>query len=329
MGNENYYVYCKEILGVKTNLHDFKWVYGSVAPICSSDEYDQCKVKLCVYAKPEKELPECMSCDQQFQAYKWNQEQKTLFYRRTMFSCLKLGYNIKFADNQVEVWVGKNYLKFVQQRIMNLHGMYYLLSDLANMMLLKNGLLTLYASSVYFSEQKRGLACFAPPNTGKTLTVTKLCERPDYDFVGEDIVITDGEKMFACPWTSSYRKKASKFDTAGSMQRVNNANVENVCENCDLTDLIVLYSGEKNITSDKNEFLHKASILNGYLFNYYSSPIIKILGYFDGEYSDEWNEQAKEMLKKMVNTCHCHLIGAGDPLEFSKLIHSVVLGEKL
>ena len=328
MGNENYYVYCKGILGVKTNLPDFKWVYGSVAPACSLEEYEQCKVKFSVFVHPEKELPECLSCDQQFQAYMWNQQQQTIFYRRTMLSCLKIGYNIKFSDNHVEVHVGKNYLKFVQKRVMNLHGMYFLLSDIANMMLLKNGLLTLYASSVYFPEQKRGLVCFASPNTGKTVTVTKLCEHFDYGFVGEDIVITNGKELFACPWTSSYRKKASRFDTAGSMQRVSNSNIEKVCENCDLTDLIVLSLEEKSIRSDKKELLHKICILNGYLFSYYSSPIIKILGYFDGDNYNEWNENAKEMLGQMVNACDCHVIGSRDPLGFFESVHSVVSGEK-
>lgn len=326
MKKEYYYVYCKGILGVKTNCHSFKWMYGSIAPTCSFEEYENCIVKFNITVMPENKLYESISCEHIFQAYNWDEEQKAIFYRRTFFSKLKIGYNIKFVNNNVEVCVGEAYLKLIQKRVMNLHGMYYLLSDIANVMLLKNGFVTLYASSMHYRPKNRGIVCFAPPHTGKTLTVTRLREFPEYDFLGEDIVITNGKMLFSCPWTSSYRKNSSIIDSEGALGRVNNISVTDIKEVCDLTDLVVLSSGNKGIVQDKSEIQRIVPILNGYLFDYYSSPILKILAFFSKEYDIPWNEYANKMLQEMLSTKNCYLIQTENPMDYSELIHYNILG---
>ena len=327
MSNENYYVYCKGILGVRTNIDDFKWVYGSIAPNCSVEEYNKCTVKFNITVTSEKKLFGKETYSHKFQAYMWDDNKKILYYRRTMFSKIKIGYDISISQNEVNVYVGKSYLKLVQKRVMNLHGMYYLLSDIANMMLLKNGFLTLYASAVHFKSTNKGMVFFAPPNTGKTITSTSLCELDGCSFVGEDIVITDGEKIYACPWTSSYRKNKSKLDSAGSSGRVNNLKNYSVCDSCDLTDIMVLSIGDFKISDDKTEILRKVPILNGYLFHYFTSPIIKILGYFDKDLCRDWNEYAEVIINNMVDICNCNEIECKKPLEFSDIVCNM-LGEK-
>ena len=326
MKKEYYYIYCNGILGVKTNSSNFKWIYGSIAPTALKEDYEQCIVKFDISVVSEKKLNDCKSCEHRFQAYKWDEKENMILYRRTFFSKLKIGYNIKFFNNNVEVCVGKTYLKLIQKRVMNLHGMYYLLSDIANLMLLKNGFLTLYASSMYYSPKNRGIVCFAPPNAGKTLTATGLREFPGYCFLGEDIVITDGKKLFACPWTSSYRKQNSIIDSAGALGRVSNKRITDIRENCDLTDLVVLASGNNGIFRDKQEIQRQISILSGYLFNYYSSPILKILAFFNKEYDKPWNEYANKIIKEISMDKNCYLIQTKEPLEYSKLIHYNIIG---
>ncbi len=326
MKNEYYHIYCNSILGVKTNIRDFKWVYGSVAPDGSFDEYEKCAVKFDITVLSEKELCVPASVDDNFQSYMWDRKSKTLFYRRTMLSKIRIGYNIKICGNTVKVEMGKNYLKFVKQRIMNLHAMYYLLSDIANMLLLKNGYLTLYASAVHYKKDNKGLVCFSPPNTGKTTTAMKLCERDEYSFVSEDIVITDGKKLYSCPYTSSYRAKKS-FDTSGSFGRVNmSSSIENIDE-CDLTDLVILSRSKDRADEDKNDFLRYVQILNGYLFNYYSSPIVKVLGYFEKDFGENWNLCSHNVLSDMVGNCDCYLIRCENFEDFDNIIHAKVSGE--
>ena len=41
MGKDYYYIYCQGILGVKTNLRDFRWIYGSTAPSATREAYER------------------------------------------------------------------------------------------------------------------------------------------------------------------------------------------------------------------------------------------------------------------------------------------------
>lgn len=329
MNSENreyYFIFCQGILGVKTNIRDFQWVYGSHALTSNYIEYEKCVIKFNVWLKKENELKENKACNKRFQSYSWNDKECELYYRRSFFSCLKLGYNIRFTGNTVEACIGKGYYNLVKNRMMNLHGIYYLLADIANMMLLKNGYMSLYASAVHSLKQNRGVVCFAPPNTGKTITATKLCGLNEYLLVGEDIVVTDGKRVFSCPWTRSYRKEKTFFDSAGSFGRVTQSNENKICHVCDVTDLVVLSLGEKMVYDDKDEVLRQALILNGYLFNYYSSPIIKILGYFNLDYCVKWNDWADELLHSITDNSKCYVIQSENSLDFYKRIHCEILG---
>lgn len=325
MENEFYYVYCKGILGVKTNTCDFKWVYGSGAPKVCEEDFEKCIVKFYVYIMPEKQLSKQGFSDKRFQSYEWENSKKTISYRRKFLNSFCIGYNIRIIGNEVWAEVGENYYRFVKNRIMNLHGIYYLLADLANVMLLNNGFLTLYASACCIKDSKRCVVTFAPPNTGKTLTATKLCELSECALVGEDIVISDGNKVYSCPWTNSYRKGSGrKADSAGSLTRVRKHVQIDKIEEGDLTDLIVLSLGEPRIDTNKDSAFKYVSVLNGYLFNYYSSPIVKILGYFDEDYYKEWNEYSKELLKTLVDISNCHIIQSEESEDFMDTIHKII-----
>lgn len=324
MNNVFYHIYCKNILGVKTNVSDFRWVYGSAAPCGSFDEYERCIVKIDLCVKPEKKLNLAVDGDGRFQAYTWNERTKTLSCRRSLFRFFKIGFNIRIVGNTVHAEIGQHYYKFVRGRIMNLHGIYYLLSDLANMLLLKNGFLSLYASGVFFSATNKGVVCFAPPNTGKTLSVTNLCSEQTCNLIGEDIVVVNRGQVHSCPWTASYRKNKPSIDSAGSFRRVGKVQINNVCDECKVTNLAVLSLEKERIIYDKEELLRRILILNGYLFNYYSSPVIKILGYFDTSFDIAWNERAKNILERLVSMCEGQIICSPNPLRFGSLIHEIV-----
>lgn len=320
-----YYIYCDGILGVETNIADFKWIYGSVAPVATKQNYEKCVVKFVVNVMPEKQLKE-YSADDCFQSYIWNSENHTISYRRSLLGNIKIGYNISMMGDKIVAEIGKSYYRFVRNRVMNLHGIYWLLSDLANMFLLYKGYLTLYASAVYYEPLNKGIVCFGSPNMGKTLTATSLCEKEEYSLVGEDIVIMQGNHLLACPWTASYRKKASCLDSAGALGRTTSKITNEVCENCDVTNLVVL-TAKKEVSLDKACFLDKISILNGYLFNYCASPIVKILGYFDKTYCQDWNKYAIVYLEQMLNHCQYNFVYADNPIQYGSLIDDIVMGE--
>lgn len=320
MKAEYYYEYCNGILGVKTDAKDFKWVYGSVAPQTQKEKYEQCKVKFEIRVKPEAKLGIVSNCDRCFQAYTWDESSQTLYYRRKLFLNFHIGFNIKITGNTVYAEIGEHYYKHIKNRTMNLHAMYYLLSDIANIILLKNGLLTLYASAVCDDNKNKGWVFFGAPATGKTLTAMKICENQNYSLLGEDILITDGNQIFSCPWTMSFRKKSSIIDDAGACGRKSMDGSVKYCDHCEITDMVVLSIGREKTENDKNELFSQASILNGYLFNYYSSPIVKILAFMNQEYQKDWEDMAKQYLKKIIANCKCLGIQAERPELFAQVI---------
>lgn len=330
MKKEYYYVYCRGILGVKTNICDFKWIYGSVAPSVSSSEYDKCIVKFNVYVKPEKYLKKQYDCDRRFQAYSWDEEKNTIVYSRKFFKKIEMGYRLQIDDCMVNAEIGANYFKYVKNRVMNMHGVYYLLSDLANILLLKNGFLTLYASSVYIEDFKRCVVTFAPPNTGKTCMASILCDRYGGALVGEDIVIFDGSKVYGCPWTNSYRKsEKSVLDSSGALIREKRMVDNIVADVHGVTDLTVLSLGESEIDTDKGRILKEISILNGYLFHYYSSPIVKIVSYFNEKYNKPWDEYAIKLLNTMVESCRCSKIQSKESVDFAEIFYDMISGKQI
>lgn len=328
MKKEYYYIYCQGFLGVKTDLADFKWVYGSAAPEASAEDYEGCLVRFHIHSMPEKQLPEIGSCDRGFQAFAWDEGTGKLYYRRTLLSRFEIGYNLSIKGNEVQAEIGTRYLRLVRNRVMNLHGIYYLLSDVANMLLMRNGYLTLYASAVLYAPQNRGLVFFAPPNTGKTVTAVGLCEHLDYHLVGEDVIITDGKKIYACPWTNSYRKQGRSADSAGSFGRQARPQEIQTSAQSDVTDLFVLSLGKKKTGEAKTDVLRKIRILNGYLFHYFSSPIVRVLGYFDSTYAAPWNRYAEELLEQMAEHCSCRELQEAHTLDFRQKVQRIVSGEE-
>ena len=70
------------------------------------------------------------------------------------------------------------------------------------------------------------------------------------------------------------------------------------------------------------------SILNGYLFHYYSSPVVKVLSYFDETYNKQWLEMSDELMSNMVNASECRLIQAKKSEEFADIIEEKIIGGK-
>lgn len=326
MVNENYYEYCKGVLGVKTNIAGFKWVYGSVAPSVSAEQYEICAVRFEIRLKPENELGRIDQYDERFQSYYWNAQNQTVSFRRNILGSIPIGYNIAIKKNYVMAEIGRNYYGLVKKRVMNLHDMYFLLSDIANLVLLKNGYLTLYASGVHYSLLNKGVAFFAAPSTGKTVTATGLCRKAGYSLIGEDILIVKDRQLFSCPWTSSYRGKRPLLDSTSALRRMGKQDVISICDVCQLTDMIALVDGIGCVASDKEELLRKIMILNGYLFHYYSSPIIKILSFFNPEYCREWEEVARKTLECLVAGSECYIVHSTEALQYSAIVHEIVTG---
>lgn len=325
--NKVYYgVYCKSILAVKTNIKSFRWVYGSAPLVADEEEYQECLVKVNATIVPEKKLEKIKAYDKRFQAYTWNRDNNELAYRQTLLG-LPIGYNIRLDGSTIHANIGKNYYRFIKNRVMNLHGIYYLLSDIANTVLLNRGYLTLYAAAVADESSNSGTVLFAPPNTGKTVTATMLCRQFGYSLVGEDVVITDGVHIYGCPWTHSYRKKDNRLDRAGFFRRGKRPEKLQNCDKCNMSEMVAFSLGVPDIDTRKEELCRQIRLLNGYLFGYYNTPVIKILSYFDQVFDVPHGERAEKLLGDMAERCRCRCIQAKDTMDFYRLIASKMIDE--
>lgn len=223
---------------------------------------------------------------------------------------MRIAYSISFGENEVYVVLGRSYANLVRYRFMNLHGACYLLSDLANIFLLKNGYVTLYCSAALHKESGRVVAMFAAPNTGKSYTVKRLCETGDYAQIAEDVAIVDKEgKIVGCPWTNSYRKSSSQkrfqLDDGGTFARKTHYVSKNRIKSDDgrLSDLILLSRTQEKTETDKLEVRKRILILNKYLFSGYNSPIVNVLAFFNDEFNKDWESVERSILRSVFLRC--------------------------
>ena len=271
---------------------------------------------------------------ERFQCFSWSSSQRTLFYSRKLFG-VKMAYSISFNDNSVKVLFGKNYYRIVRHRFMNLHDSYYLLSDLANIFLLKNGYSTMYCGAVQHCESGKVAAIFSPPNMGKSFTVKRLCDTGDYKLIAEDVALLDKKiQIHGCQWTCTYRtvKTNSLFlgDSGGALTRVHENIREYEAEQnlCNLSYLILLTRAMIDTDISKSDIEKRLLILNKYRFCGYNSPIVNVLAFFDWEFDQAWEDIDKSIMKTAFLKCDLRALSAEFPNDFSTKINAVISGSK-
>jgi hypothetical protein len=341
----NYFVYIKDILGIKTTLDSFKWTYGSVAPKASKSGFDQCKIKIDLSVRKTNDVFDKSFDIEKLDRYNYFYAQKNnnkIYYERNLLFNSKLRYSIEVLNNNINIVINKNYYKFVKYKFMNLHSLGYILSDIVSGILLLNGYATLHCSSIKIGEKT--MVIFAPPGTGKTITSINLCEDKEAKFISEDIAITDGDNIYSAPWTSTFRfynhDKESKIDKLidfinkkiplFQLIRVEREkSIQSYMENISflnfskITDIIILGKGETNIVKTKEDLFEHIINLNKYEFNYHRSPSMLVINYFNIEISvDEMYRIEKEIIKKMIDNSNSYRILAKNAFEYSEIIKS-------
>ena len=83
----------------------------------------------------------------------------------------------------------------------NLHSVGWLLRDLSNFQLLHNGFCLLHAAGLRHEREVTLLIGLS--NTGKTTTVIDLVKSFNAYYYGDDLVVTDGENLYPCPYTAA------------------------------------------------------------------------------------------------------------------------------
>lgn len=307
----NHFVYIKDLLAVKTNLDKFSWSYGMASKKVTQEDFDQCRIKVHVNVVPDKEVPDVKG--NQFSYFTVDKD--TVHYRRNFFGIADLRYSLRIDGNSVYMICGKNYFKLVRGRIMNMHSAGYILSDVVEAILLRNGLCTLYCSAVSF--EKEAVCIFGAPNTGKTLTGILLCNKYGGKMVSEDFAVTDGETLWGAPWTNTHRNYEGVEGASGRVE-INDNPVK-------ISNVAVIQKGKAVISSDKD--LVKVRSLNRYGLGYSKAPVLVALGYYNHEFDTyKFEEIEKEILERLVRNHSFLTIESENTLDFAGLIMNNLKG---
>ncbi len=344
----NYFVYVDGILGVKTNGEDFAWSYGTVAPKTSKEKYEECKIKILLEVRNSDEVFDKNMDISQLSKYHYfyaKQGERKIYYERNFLGKRKLRYSIQINKNDIHVIVGKNYMKYIKHRIMGLHSMSYILTDIVAGLFLEKGIATIHCSAV--SKNGKTIIIFAPPDTGKTLTSMRLCIEHGYNFIAEDFALTDGKNVWSVPWTSTFRfydeLNESKIDDLinkvksnmpilsllpiGSKKKSvdNYLGSYNIARFSKATDVVLLERGAHSKNYDKKEGLRKIINLNRYEFNYHKAPVLIAMNYFNPDISPErMFENEKQILSELIGECNYLCISEKNPQNYSDAIKNEI-----
>ena len=339
-----YTVPCKGILGLKTNIRDFRWSFGQNVPEASLDEYNNCVVQLTFMVEPTNRFSEVRQGKYHYFTAEPNEQ--SVFYRRPFLLgseiCLKA---LDLTGQNPQIWMNKTYYRFVHFRFMNLHSANFVMTDVATLLLLKKQLAPIHCSA--FKTGDRTVILFAPSNTGKTLSTMTACIELGADFVAEDLAISDGQSVFSLPWTSTFRyygkvdarllarlrRKVMRALPMVDLLPTNDKSItdylpmERICHSSAVTHLVILERGPKQVESvDRQTAFQKIQNLNRAEFNYqrglinnayeYFNPTLDIIAAYETE---------KALLYHLVNNVQdCLIVRNDDPVDYASLVlHAV------
>jgi hypothetical protein len=343
-----YFVLAEGVLGLRVNLPKFKWSYGITAPPASKVNYETCALRLTLdVGGSEIFSPATANIaaerDGKYHYFSGAHDADLLRYQRTFAfgSMLQLEAS-GLTKSAPTIRINKTYLKYIKHRFMNLHSIGYILTDVASLLLLLRGLTPVHSSA--FTTEWGTALIVAPPNTGKTLTTMMACLDHGASFMSEDLAITDGNDVYAVPWTSTFRYYSKIDDSLRSrfLGRLTNilpivellpgarvqpiskyVPAERIVGRAPISHVCILERGERSVSRvDRSEAFRMIANLNRFEFNYHRAPLITAYEYFNPRL-DVWRamEAERATLRKMVEVApEVLLIKSPSPTEYAETI---------
>ena len=341
---ENYLIASEGILGIKTNLKNFNWSFGSNIPYGNQQDFDICKIRINLNVLPHIEKKNFTGLiNGKYHYFSGISKQDFLNYERTFLFKKNLLFEVKnLLTNEPTFTFNNIYNRFIHFRFMNLHSIGFMLTDVAAYLLLRNNFLPIHCSSYQLGEAT--VVVFAPANTGKTLSTMTMCINNNAKFLAEDMAISDGEFIYSVPWTSTFRyyssvdnsffnrlfiKLEDKIPIVGLLSTSRNKKVsdfigqQNIIDKAKVTHLVILEKGEENVKIEKPEiFYRKILNLNRYEYNYIKAPLLRAYEYFNPDLNiDSAYKYEQELLKKLVkNSQKQVIIKSNNPLNYSSML---------
>ena len=318
-----YYIASAGVLGVKTNIKSFGWSYGHNVPEGTKEQYERCVVRMQVELKEFNDDAEHEAMGK-YHYFSGTPGADKIYYTRNYAGKGRMRIRAEgFLTDEPKITVNRAYYKLIIHRMMNLHSIPYIMTDLATLLLLKKGYAPIHCSA--FKKNESTLTVFAPSNTGKTLSCMTACMDYGAEFIAEDLAITDGEKIYSVPWTNTFRNHSANDDT----ERARHSNVikalvsisgylnkkdakqgalteyvtdTSLSNKNTVTHIAILERGDNLVRETTEvESLQKIMNLNRYVFNYLRSPLLTAYEFFNPELKiDQALANEREILTQLI-----------------------------
>ncbi|WP_211654764.1 hypothetical protein [Planococcus alpniumensis] len=319
----HYYIASPGVLGVKTNIKKFGWSYGHNIPEGTMEQYERCVVRMQVELKEFNDDAEHEGMGK-YHYFSGMPGADKIYYTRNYAGIGSMRIRAEgFLTDEPKITVNHAYYKLIIHRIMNLHSIPYIMTDLATLLLLKKGYAPIHCSA--FKKDNSTVTVFAPSNTGKTLSCMTACMQYGAEFIAEDMAITDGNAIHSVPWTNSFRDYSAKdltgksksshvinrLSSIGSYFNNRGAHQKEMAEYLShihlsginkVTHIAILERGDNLVRETAEiESLQKIMNLNRYIFNYLRSPLLTAYEFFNPELSiDQALANEREILTKLI-----------------------------
>ena len=333
------------ILGIQTNSKYIGWSFGNAPAEASQTEFDACKVKVRLNVDDLEPVAQAAEEMEKFHYWRSGPERDEVFYQRNFLAGSKLRLDVRgLVAGDLHMRVNERFLKRIKFRFNNLHSPGYLMNDLVCVRLLEEGYAPLHCSAFTFGTEDSAVLVIAPPDTGKTLTTMRSVFDAGAEFLSEDLAITDGETLYACPWTSTFRyyddlsmswqsklrmKLIKVFPLAEFMPTPdedrtidNYIEADRIKQKAKISHVAILARRKGGLVHlDKNEARRMVFGLNRYEFNYMKSPIMVAYSYFNPSIDlDAMVVEEKRILGNVIDNAKCMMVQNEDPTKFSEMI---------
>lgn len=312
-----FYIYVKDLIAIETDRKDFEWTFGRSCCQTDRESFDNSLIR--IHLDIEKDgliakAAESKENSSQFSSFFVSAPDKEIVFRKTLFHTVTVAYKLKLDGNDIYFSAGWAYYNLIKHRMMNLHSVRYILSDLVSGILLLNHYVPLYCSTVCVEEKL--IMIFGGPATGKTLSAMQLIKQQNSRLLSEDVSVSDGRTVWSAPFTSTYgqHENGIKKDPAS-------AQGELTTKLGDAKYIFLLEKGNAKTDNNDTDISEKICLLNRYIFHYDNSPINTVCAYFFEDFSmDLMRKNEYELVKALCNHSVCTVLHESDPLLFADRI---------
>jgi hypothetical protein len=257
-----------------SNIHYFS--YGGFFKKEIFQSENKCKFNIFFEFKPKKYFADLIEefkysikySDSIFLEDASDPDRILLLYKKNA-GILKLYMQVFSFKNSIHFYVNKPYYTIFKFRVENVLPPGIHLRDLTYLKLLLNDFLSLHASS--FASDDVGYLILAPPNTGKSVTVTKLA-RDGFKVLSEDISVVNLRdlSLYAVPYTTTLYHKTSKLEYLAPLdyyiphhyQPFGEVFIKNLISKSKLKKIFILEYGKPEILVEEEKAKALVSLIN-------------------------------------------------------------------